>query len=174
MFWPVSGYSSIVIEGRKESSRRISQRVLSFSLVMGPSGAGKTTLISALTLAAFYGKLYGSVTLNGVPLTDKIFKSHCYVVVQQDKHWPYLTCRETLLYAAEFYDIASQDHIPVLVDQIIGKMGLDICKDTRNARLSGGQARRLSIAMALLKQPTVLFLDEPTSGLDSGTYCIDC
>ena len=122
-------------------------------------------MISALTLDAYFGKAYGSVTLNDVPLTDKIFKEHCYVVVQQDKHFPYLTCRETLLYAAELYHVAPiASALQQIVDEIIDKMGLRICADTRNARLSGGQARRLSIGIALLKQPTLLFLDEPTSG----------
>lgn len=137
--------------------------------IMGPSGAGKTTLISALTLDAFYGKPSGKVTLNGVPLTDSIFKRHCYVVKQHDKHWPYLTTRETLTYAAELYEVADKDGVPLVVDEIITKMGLDICADTRCARLSGGQRRRLSIAIALLKQPTLLFLDEPTSGLDAAS-----
>jgi ABC-type multidrug transport system ATPase subunit len=118
-----------------------------------------------LTLDAFFGKTYGSVTLNGVPLTDKIFKEHCYVVVQQDKHFPYLTCRETLQFAAELYNVAPDvNAMHQVVEEIIDKMGLRICADTRNARLSGGQARRLSIGIALLKQPTLLFLDEPTSG----------
>jgi ABC-type multidrug transport system ATPase subunit len=120
-----------------------------------------------LTLDAFYGKPKGSVKLNGVPMTDKIFKQHCYVVVQHDKHWPYLTCRETLRYAAELYDVVDKQDLAAIVDEIVHKMGLDTCKDTRNARLSGGQMRRLSIGIALLKQPTLLFLDEPTSGLDS-------
>eukprot|EP00541_Cyclophora_tenuis_P013819 CAMPEP_0116549230 /NCGR_PEP_ID=MMETSP0397-20121206/4761_1 /TAXON_ID=216820 /ORGANISM="Cyclophora tenuis, Strain ECT3854" /LENGTH=634 /DNA_ID=CAMNT_0004073937 /DNA_START=552 /DNA_END=2456 /DNA_ORIENTATION=- len=135
--------------------------------IMGPSGAGKTTLISALTLDAFYGTPHGTVTLNGVPLNDHIFKRHCFVVKQQDKHWPYLTTRETLFYAAELYEVAEKKDIALVVDDIIEKMGLDSCKDTRCARLSGGQRRRLSIAVALLKQPTLLFLDEPTSGLDA-------
>jgi ABC-type multidrug transport system ATPase subunit len=87
-------------------------------------------------------------------MTDKMFKTHSYVVVQHDKHWPYLTCRETLLYAAELYDVADKTDMPAVVNEIIAKMGLDVCADTRNARLSGGQARRLSIAIALLKQPT--------------------
>lgn len=124
-------------------------------------------MINALTLDAFFGRATGSVTLNGVPMTDKIFKSHCYVVVQHDKHWPYLTCHETLRYAAELFDVASPEDINLVVDEIIKKMGLDICRDTRNARLSGGQKRRLSIGIALLKQPTLLFLDEPTTGLDA-------
>lgn len=130
-------------------------------------GAGKTVLISTLTLDAFFGRATGEVTLNGVALTDKIFKQHCYVVVQHDKHWPYLTCRETLRYAAELYNVAAAEDIDAVVDEIISKMGLTICRDTRNARLSGGQARRLSLGIALLKQPTLLFLDEPTSGLDA-------
>ena len=137
---------------------------------MGPSGAGKTTLISSLSLDAHYGQAIGSVTLNGVPLTDQIFKQHCFVVKQHDKLWPYLTCRETLQYAAQLYDVAATPNdMNVLVDQIIEKMGLNICADTPNARLSGGQQRRLSVGIALLKQPRVLFLDEPTSGLDAAS-----
>ena len=115
----------------------------------------QTVLISALSIDAFYGKLYGSVTLNGVPLTDRIFKEHCYVVVQQDKHFPFLTCRETLRFAAELYDVAAKNDLDAVADEIIDKMGLRVCADTRNARLSGGQARRLSIGIALLKQPTL-------------------
>lgn len=125
--------------------------------VAGPSGAGKSTLISALTLDAPYGKSTGSVTLNGVPMTEAMFRQHCYVMKQHDIHWPYLTCRETLLHAAQLYDIPAGE-VETRVDYIIRKMGLEICADTRNASLSGGQRRRLSIGLALLKQPTVLFL----------------
>lgn len=95
--------------------------------------------MSALTLEAFYGTPSGSVTLNGVPLTDKLFKRHCYVVKQHGKHWPWLTCRETLEHAAQLYDVAVGPDIPLVVEEIIEKMGLHVCADTRCARLSGGE-----------------------------------
>jgi ABC-type multidrug transport system ATPase subunit len=84
------------------------------------------------------------------------------------KHWPYLTLTETLTYAAGLYDVSdSKEKTAIVVNDIIEKMGLNGCAETRCSRLSGGQQRRLSIAVALLKEPTVLFLDEPTSGLDA-------
>ena len=86
-------------------------------------------------------------------MTDKVFQQHCYVVPQHDAHWPYLTCRETLEAAAQLYQAP-----PSEVNAILHKMGLDICADVRNASLSGGQRRRLSIGLALLKQPTILYL----------------
>ena len=136
---------------------------------MGPSGAGKTTLINALTLNAHYGIAMGSVKLNGQALSAEIFKEHCFVVPQQDKHWPYLTCRQTLLYATQLYNVVSKEEESLLVDELLEKMGLQICANTANARLSGGQKRRLSIGVALVKQPRVLFLDEPTTGLDAAS-----
>ena len=100
-------------------------------------------MISSLTLDALYGHATGAVTLNGVPLTDEIFKQHCYVVKQHDKHWPYLTCRETLAYAAELYDVVDKADLNALVDEIIRKMGMESSADVRNSALSGGQRRRL-------------------------------
>ena len=116
-------------------------------------------MIKALTLDALFGETTGSVTLNGENMTDEIFKQHSYVVDQKDKLWAYLTCRETLRYAGELYNIAdSAADLDAAVDTIITKLGLDICADTRNSGLSGGQQRRLSLGLALLKSPTLLFL----------------
>jgi ABC-type glutathione transport system ATPase component len=59
--------------------------------IMGPSGAGKTTLINALTLQAFGGVTSGSVTLDGEAMSPALFRARCFVVPQQDQHWPFLT-----------------------------------------------------------------------------------
>ena len=129
-----------------------------FTAITGEVGSGKTTLISTLSLDALYGTPSGEVTLNGVPLTDKLFKRHCYVMKQHDKHWAYLTCRETLYFCAALYAVAERNELPLVVDEIIEKMGLGVCADTRCSRLSGGQQRRLSIGIALLKQVCMIFL----------------
>ena len=103
-------------------------------------------------------------------MSDRLFKRYCYVVKQQDTSWPYLTARETVTYAAELYDLTeNKASTELLVDELIRKTGLVSCADTKVARLSGGQQRRLSLAVGLIKQPAVLFLDEPTSGLDAAS-----
>jgi ABC-type multidrug transport system ATPase subunit len=123
-----------------------------------------------LTQDAFYGRAFGTVSLNGIPMTERLFKRYCYVVKQQDTSWPYLTARETVTYAAELYDITeNKEATELLVNDLIRKTGLMSCADTKVARLSGGQQRRLSLAVGLIKQPAVLFLDEPTSGLDAAS-----
>jgi ABC-type multidrug transport system ATPase subunit len=129
-------------------------------------GAGKSTLISTLTQDAFFGACSGKVSLNGIPMSDKLFKRYCYVVKQVDTNWPYLTARETLTFAARLYGLDCEKFV---VNDVLKKTGLVGCADTKIARLSGGQQRRLSIAIALLKQPSVIFLDEPTSGLDAAS-----
>jgi ABC-type multidrug transport system ATPase subunit len=130
----------------------------------------KTTLIKTLALDAFYGRSTGSLSLGDCKVSQRVFKHLCFVVEQHDINWGYLTCRETMTYAAELYDVAKKkSDIPVLVNDILDKMGLDSCADTRSNNLSGGQQRRLSLSIGLVKQPTVLFLDEPTSGLDAAS-----
>lgn len=120
-----------------------------------------------LTMTAFGGESTGSAQLNGEPLTVDSFNRDCFVVTQQDNHWPFLTCRETITYAAQLYLGKSASEVKATVDDLIRKMGLQSCRDTLVGNmfmqgLSGGQKRRLSIALALVKQPTLMFLDEPT------------
>jgi ABC-type multidrug transport system ATPase subunit len=144
--------------------------------IMGPSGAGKTTLLNLLTLSAFGGKATGSVRLDGHELTLERFTAHCAVVEQNDFHWACLTARESLAFAKELYgadaDSAAQNQEQV--DQLLHDMGLTGCADTQVGNefrkgLSGGQKRRLSVALAVVKKPKVIFLDEPTSGLDAAS-----
>ncbi|KAH8068806.1 ATPase [Aureococcus anophagefferens] len=140
---------------------------------MGPSGSGKTTLISLLTLRAPRGRATGRVTLGGLALTQRRFRRLCFVVNQDDELWPTLTPREQLRHATQLFAAAGADIEPGRAEEIIDRLGLASCADTFVGHalvpggLSGGQKRRLSIGVALVKQPVAAFLDEPTSGLDA-------
>lgn len=140
--------------------------------IMGPSGAGKSTLMNLLTLNGGPGKASGSVTLNGDALTETTFTRCCSVVEQEDRHSPFLTCRESLEFAAAVHLSGSSIERTARVDDLLKQMGLESCQHTRVGNqfvpgLSGGQKRRLSVGVALMKRPLLLFLDEPTSGLDA-------
>lgn len=129
------------------------------------AGAGKSTLISILTQDAHYGDAYGRVMLNNSPMNNAVFKQYCYVVEQKDSNWPYLTVREILNFALELFNTTkTRSQLTKRVDEVLTKVGLASVENVRGINLSGGQQRRLSLAVALLKQPKVLFLDEPTSG----------
>ncbi|KAH8070390.1 ATPase [Aureococcus anophagefferens] len=125
--------------------------------VLGPSGSGKSTLVAMLTLRTATGAASGAAR----------FRRSCFVVEQRDELWPYLTCRESMAYAAALYGAPGRDP-----DAHLDRLGLASCADTLvgthfQPGLSGGQKRRLSIALALVKRAKCLLLDEPTSGLDA-------
>jgi ABC-2 type transport system ATP-binding protein len=82
------------------------------------------------------------------------------VVLQETRHDPYLTVAETLALARGWYPA------PLTVDEALAAVGLVDAASRRVLRLSGGQQRRLDVALGLIGQPDVLFLDEPTTGLD--------
>ena len=143
--------------------------------VIGPSGAGKTTLMSLLTLRAPAGVATGSASLGGRPLTHSLFRRQCFFVTQQDELWPTLSPREQLDYARLLFSSAGADMEASRVDEVLRRMGLESCADTVvgvdivPGGLSGGQKRRLSVAIALMKRALCVFLDEPTSGLDAAS-----
>ena len=142
--------------------------------IMGPSGAGKTTLCGALAaqLPVSPGAtLEGVVTVNGRPWDETV---HCAFVKQDDEFFSQMTVRETIDLAARLrlHRSVPEATKAALVQQLIGKLGLAKCAETAvgsssSRGISGGERKRLSIALELLTAPGLLILDEPTSGLDA-------
>ncbi|MED6122147.1 ABC transporter G member 11 [Stylosanthes scabra] len=146
-----------------------------FTALMGPSGSGKSTLLDALSgrLAA-NAFLSGTILLNGHK-TNLSFGTAAYVT-QDDSLIGTLTVRETISYSAwlRLPDKMAKLDKEALVESSIVAMGLQDCADTVIGNwhlrgISGGEKRRVSIAMEILMRPRLLFLDEPTSGLDSAS-----
>ncbi len=143
-----------------------------FIALMGPSGAGKTTLL--LTLNGYLPPTAGQVRINGEDLYaiyDALRGSIGYVP-QDDIVHPELTVWEAVRYSAKFRlpPDFSEDEIARRVDTTLAQLGLEnvahlqIGKPERKI-LSGGQRKRVNIAMELVTDPVIMFLDEPTSGL---------
>ncbi|CAN1282213.1 ABC transporter G family member 11 [Linum perenne] len=143
--------------------------------LMGPSGSGKSTLLDALSSRlASNAFLSGSILLNGRK-TKLSFGTAAYVT-QDDNLIGTLTVRETISYSAR---LRLPDKMPwsekrALIESTIVEMGLQDCADTVIGNwhlrgISGGEKRRVSIALEILMRPRLLFLDEPTSGLDSAS-----
>ncbi|MCO5551376.1 hypothetical protein L7F22_004878 [Adiantum nelumboides] len=141
--------------------------------IMGPSGCGKTTLLNALA-----GRLETSMIDSGEILANgrrqRLSYGNSAYVTQDDSLIATLTTYETLVYSAHLQlpDSMTSFEKQRRVQNTIREMGLQECADTPVGGwyirgLSGGQKRRLSIAIETLKQRPLLFLDEPTSGLDS-------
>jgi ABC transport system ATP-binding/permease protein len=138
--------------------------------VIGPSGAGKSTLLGALTGMSPAGE--GSVLYDGRDLYKNYdeLKHRIGLVPQQDIMHTQLTARRALRYAAElrFPKDTSARERNERVDEVISELSLTPHAQTRASALSGGQRKRVSVALELLTKPSLLFLDEPTSGLDPG------
>ena len=141
--------------------------------VMGPSGAGKTILLSMITLERGPGTPYGAVTLNGRPLTIGMYTQYFAFVPKEFVLWATLTVRQHLEFATNMCrPHLSGAEAAAAVDALLVATGMESCQNTKagdrlRKGLSGDQRRRLSLAIALVKQPKVLILDEPSSGLDS-------
>ena len=143
--------------------------------IMGPSGAGKTTLLNMLTLEKKGGAPTGTLTLNGHPFTLALYKKHCAYVQQQDALWACLNARDHLTYAYDLFQpqLSTSDR-DVEVEKTLKTLGLTEVQTVKAGNqffrgLSGGLKRRLSIGIALAKNPLVLMLDEPTTGVDSAS-----
>ena len=144
--------------------------------LLGPSGSGKTTFLDVLAGRKAVGTTSGVVKFGGIAPTPQFLRRYTGYVEQFDTLIAALTAREMLLYTAELKrpmheSLQSKESA---VDQLLADLGLWEARDVLVGSpmvkgLSGGQSKRLNIAIALITDPSVLFLDEPTSGLDSFT-----
>ncbi|XP_058449766.1 ATP-binding cassette sub-family G member 1-like [Malaya genurostris] len=134
--------------------------------IIGPSGSGKSSLLKILS---GFRKAEGIIKLNGQPLDGSRLRSEVSHTEQEVALWMNLTVTETLRYAAEFQlpctSFKSAKRI-IALDQIRA-LGLEKCHTTLVRDLSGGEYKRLAMAIDLLSNPKVMLLDEPTSGLDT-------
>ena len=160
--------AAIVVENftKKYGSNRVVdeldftvQRGEIFAL-LGPNGAGKTTTIE--TLEGYRKPDTGRVRVLGLdPIREsQALKPQIGVMLQQDGLYSGLTSHEVLHLFAGYY------RQPQNIDSLLERVGLSAANKTRYRRLSGGQKRRLALAVALVGNPILVFLDEPTSGMD--------
>ena len=127
---------------------------------LGPNGAGKTTTVEILE--GYRDRDAGEVSVLGVDpaAPTRAWRERIGIVLQSGKLRPHLTVRESVELFAGYYPA------PRPVDETIELVGLTEQRDSRTERLSGGQQRRLDVALALIGDPELLFLDEPTTGFD--------
>jgi len=127
---------------------------------LGPNGAGKTTTVEILE--GYRQQTSGQVEVLGADPSKSTpaWRSRIGVVLQTCQVWSQLTVRESLELHAGYYPS------PRAVDETMALAGLSEQADQRAGKLSGGQQRRLDVALALIGDPELLFLDEPTTGFD--------
>ena len=139
--------------------------------IMGGSGTGKTTLLSLLNGSLLPQE--GSITINGHDISEPEAKNLIGFVPQDDLLIEELTVYQNLWFTAKLcFEGMSDDELNRRVIKTLKDLGLDAVKDLKvgspiNKFISGGQRKRLNIALELIREPAVLFLDEPTSGLSS-------
>jgi len=142
--------------------------------IMGPSGSGKTTLLDVLARRAAFGTQSGRVLANGAELSIESCRRNVSYVAQEDTLMGVFTVRETLMYSALFTlpTTLSRAEREARVEVVMRSCGLVDAADVIVGNLfrkglSGGQKRRLSMAVEIIRKPSVILLDEPTSGLDA-------
>jgi len=128
--------------------------------LLGPNGAGKTTTVEVLE--GYRERSAGEVSVLGFDPghAGMELKQRVGVVLQTMGFYPNATVRESVAHVASFYPS------PRDVGETIALVGLDGNEDKRARQLSGGQRRRLDLALALVGDPELIFLDEPTTGFD--------
>ena len=157
--------------------------IIFYLTLLGSSGSGKTTLLStlALRLNSNVMNITGEFRLNGREYDEAVLKSMSAYVMQDDLLHAELTVGETLNWAAQLRmpKTTTEEERSLRVKQVTELMGIGHCNNTivgntRRKGISGGERKRLCVAIELLNRPKLIFLDEPTSGLDSTTAFAVC
>uniref|UniRef100_A0A1A9W0H5 ABC transporter domain-containing protein n=1 Tax=Glossina brevipalpis TaxID=37001 RepID=A0A1A9W0H5_9MUSC len=166
-----------VDKGKKRILQNVNGEFKSGELtaIMGPSGAGKTTLLNIL--AGFGAKhSSGEILVNENPRDMKTFRKMSRYIMQNDMIDPHFTVLESMMLSAglKLGTTIPQEQKMQIINEILTMLRLQKAANTKGLRLSGGERKRLSIAMELVNNPPIIFLDEPTTGLDdtSSSQCI--
>ncbi|MFC8872054.1 FHA domain-containing protein [Streptomyces sp. NPDC057148] len=163
---------TVTVDGGKQILKDVSFGVPEKSLiaVIGPSGSGKSTLLKALT--GYRPADQGEVLYDNRNLYKQFaeLRQRIGLVPQDDILHKELTVKRALKYAAKlrFPADTTAAERDARIDEVLRELKLDIHKDKKVTSLSGGQRKRVSVALELLTKPSLIFLDEPTSGLDPG------
>ena len=155
-------------QGLKQSSFEIPSE--SMLAVMGPSGCGKSTLLKAL--CGDSPPTSGSVYMLGFEFNSHydFLKTQIGYVPQDDIVHRELTIDQSLYYAAKLrMPQATDENITEKINEVLAELNIDHIRDSLVGKISGGQRKRVSIAVEILTDPMILFLDEPTSPLDPQT-----
>ncbi len=166
-------YALVVEDARKHYGAFEAVKGVSFQVrrgtcfgILGPNGAGKTSLLAMIEgLVPITG---GSIRILGMDVATEMTKiqPHLGVQLQQNNYFQFLTVAQLIRFYQELRAAVGGKRGGVSADALLERLGLKDKLKSKVDELSGGQKQRLSIAIALLEDPDVIFLDEPTSALD--------
>ncbi|KAL7751228.1 hypothetical protein RI367_003434 [Sorochytrium milnesiophthora] len=175
-------YNITIGKGKKRLEKNILKGVSGrfgkgrLTVILGASGAGKTSLLNVLAGETKLGTIYGSLFINGQPSNGAVMKKVSGFVHQDDVVLGTMTVQEAINMSATLrlpktFSAAEKDQ---KVDEIIHMLGLNKCRNTiigtaTEKGVSGGERKRACMAMELITNPSIIYLDEPTSGLDTYT-----